>query len=244
MDEEISKKERIRIKHELERSSVEKGEKNKRLFLWGSGFIIITIVGFLGFVFLQNPKVAEKPKPGRQIADLGRQHVADISDVTYNSNPPTSGPHFSVWAKRGAYSDVISDGHLIHSLEHGYVILSYNCATKDEQEKFVSDYLGLFKVAKLKADGKMTAFTPDNPPAQEIELPASFFSNDCKKLADQLSMFIKEFDRVIIVPRPQMDNMIAVTAWTRIDTMDQFDEERIKSFIKAFHNAGPEKTLE
>ena len=72
-------------------------------------------------------KVFTRPLPGEAVPDMGRDHVTDIAGVNYNSNPPTSGPHFPVWAKRGVYDRFISDGYLIHSLEHGYIILSYDC---------------------------------------------------------------------------------------------------------------------
>ncbi|MBI2034934.1 MAG: DUF3105 domain-containing protein [Candidatus Levybacteria bacterium] len=243
MEEELSKKEKIRLKHELERARMEQGEKTKRLFFLVGGAVVVVVLGLLGWLFFQKPQTPQKPKPGREVADLGRQHVTDISGVTYNSNPPTSGAHFGVWAKAGTYSGVFSDGYLIHSLEHGYVILSYNCAGRQESEAFASASAGMFSVAKL-ADSKMSAFTPDNPPAQEIGLPESFQSDACKQLAGQLSSFLKEFDRVIVVPRPQMEHKIALTAWARIDTMDAFDEQEILSFITTFHNAGPEKTAE
>ena len=244
MDEEISKKEQIRLKHELETSRIEQGEKTKRLVSLGIGIAILAVVGFFGWLFLQKSTAPEKPKPGKEVADIGQQHVADTTSVTYNSNPPTSGPHFEVWAKKGVYSDVIADGHLIHSLEHGYIILSYNCAGRQESEAFASASAGLLTSVKPNADSQMRAFTPENPPAQEMELPESFQSDSCKQLVDQLSVFLKDFDRVIIVPRPQMESKIAVTAWNRIDTMDSFEETRIRSFIEAFHNAGPEKTAE
>ncbi len=53
---------------------------------------IIIVVGslavavFLGWLIV----ASSKPLPGQKIADLGRDHVTDISDVTFNSNPPTS----------------------------------------------------------------------------------------------------------------------------------------------------------
>ncbi len=39
---------------------------------------------------------------------------------------------------------------------------------------------------------------------------------------------------VILALYPYMDSLIALTAWTRIDTLDQFDEKRIERFIKAY----------
>ena len=71
-----------------------------------------------------------KPLPGEIVADMGRDHVTDIAGITYSSNPPTSGPHFPVWAKKGVYDRLMSDGYLIHSLEHGYVVISYDCSNE------------------------------------------------------------------------------------------------------------------
>src|SRR3989344_5170063 len=51
-------------------------------------------------------------------------------------------------------------------------------------------------------------------------------------------------DRLIVVPRPALDARFALTAWTRIDKLKDFDEGRIIKFIDAFRNQGPEKTME
>lgn len=72
------------------------------------------------------------PRPGDLVADLGREHVPVGTSVEYNSNPPTSGPHYAQWTKRGVYEEKIEDGYLIHSLEHGYVVVSYKCESSCE----------------------------------------------------------------------------------------------------------------
>jgi Protein of unknown function (DUF3105) len=41
-------------------------------------------------------------------------------------------------------------------------------------------------------------------------------------------------DRVVLAPYPGLDRCIALTAWTRIDKMDQVDESRIVRFIEAY----------
>jgi hypothetical protein len=41
-------------------------------------------------------------------------------------------------------------------------------------------------------------------------------------------------ERVILAPYPGLETMIALTAWTRLDRMDEVDEERISSFISAY----------
>ncbi len=59
--------------------------------------------------------------------------------------------------------------------------------------------------------------------------------DDCKKLITQLEDVVKKYEeKVVLAPYPDMKSSIALTAWTRIDTFDTFDEERIQTFIKRF----------
>lgn len=53
----------------------------------------------------------------------GRAHVE--REVDYRSNPPTSGPHLPVPAPEGAYAEAPPPEALVHSLEHGRVILQF-----------------------------------------------------------------------------------------------------------------------
>ncbi|MFO0746555.1 MAG: DUF3105 domain-containing protein [Myxococcota bacterium] len=54
-------------------------------------------------------------------------HVAVCSAVTYSSNPPTSGPHYPIWAQFKVYSEAVPRGYYVHDLEHGAVVVAYNC---------------------------------------------------------------------------------------------------------------------
>ncbi len=62
---------------------------------------------------------------------LESPHVETDASTPWNSNPPTSGPHFGIWARWGTYTEPIPRGYLVHSLEHGAVVLSYRCANRD-----------------------------------------------------------------------------------------------------------------
>ena len=44
----------------------------------------------------------------------------------------------------------------------------------------------------------------------------------------------KKYMHLIVAPYPEMDRRIALTAWTRIDKFDEFDEARIDRFIEAY----------
>jgi hypothetical protein len=58
---------------------------------------------------------------------LASPHIPEGAPTAYNSNPPTSGPHYPVWANFTEFSVPIDDGYLVHSLEHGAVALLYKC---------------------------------------------------------------------------------------------------------------------
>ncbi len=68
---------------------------------------------------------------------------------------------------------------------------------------------------------------------------------DCDGLVDQLAEIVRRYhDHVILAPYPDMDSRIALTAWGRIDKFDEFDEQRIATFIDAYagsdhHAIGP-----
>lgn len=54
----------------------------------------------------------------------------------------------------------------------------------------------------------------------------------------------KKNKKMLLMPNPNIDTIYALTAWTRLDTFDQYDPERITTFTKAFYDKGPEKTME
>jgi hypothetical protein len=55
-------------------------------------------------------------------------HVPIGSNIEWASNPPASGPHFPQWAAFQEYSSPVPRGYWVHGLEHGAVVLLYNCA--------------------------------------------------------------------------------------------------------------------
>src|SRR5262249_2132155 len=57
----------------------------------------------------------------------------------------------------------------------------------------------------------------------------------CPDLVAQLKAVVDRYpDQVILAPYPGMKTRIALTAWTRLDAFDAFDEGRIVRFIKAY----------
>jgi hypothetical protein len=70
--------------------------------------------------------VCQAPAP-LQFADEGGAHVDECSTLSPSHYPPTSGPHFPIWANPGTYRSVVNPGYWLHSAEHGSVIFLINC---------------------------------------------------------------------------------------------------------------------
>jgi len=50
------------------------------------------------------------------------KHENDPGAHVYEANPPSSGPHYPVWASWGVHDDVVERGQWVHNLEHGGVV--------------------------------------------------------------------------------------------------------------------------
>ncbi len=55
------------------------------------------------------------------------RHVPEGTPIAYCSNPPSSGDHYPVWAAFQEYTAPVDWPYLVHSMEHGAVVLLYKC---------------------------------------------------------------------------------------------------------------------
>ena len=98
--------------------------------IWGAlGVGVLAVIGL--FVWQ-----GARPQAGEAIPIMTTGHITVDSDPgKYNSDPPTSGPHYPSEAQAGFYDTNIYKypaGYLVHNLEHGYIIFWYNCASLNE----------------------------------------------------------------------------------------------------------------
>ena len=71
---------------------------------------------------------------------VGQTHVAvGASHDPYNSNPPTSGPHYAEPADEGFYGAPIPDERVVHNLEHGDVWIAYRPNLPDNVKDMLRD---------------------------------------------------------------------------------------------------------
>jgi hypothetical protein len=70
---------------------------------------------------------------GQAIDEMPHFHVEPPAKIQYNHDPPTSGCHYSIAQQApvppGSYNSEIPAEYWVHNLEHGYVVVLYNCPT-------------------------------------------------------------------------------------------------------------------
>lgn len=74
------------------------------------------------------PRPENAALPGEAVPLLEAIHIPAGETATYNSNPPTSGAHYDVPAPWGIHNQAPLDESLVHNLEHGGIVISYNPA--------------------------------------------------------------------------------------------------------------------
>ncbi len=57
-------------------------------------------------------------------------HQDLCAPISYDTNPPSGGPHYFRWAAFQNYDFAVPEGFLVHSLEHGTIVYWYNCGAE------------------------------------------------------------------------------------------------------------------
>lgn len=114
-----------------------------RAVLYGAAALVVVLLAGAVYVTVfaggDDPSGPEaQPLPDRgdeallqaveEFPSQGRNHVSTGTQVDYSTTPPTSGPHYGSWTDPGYYTDAQPAGGLVHSLEHGYVVIYYDPA--------------------------------------------------------------------------------------------------------------------
>jgi len=77
----------------------------------------------------------------RDFRATSREHVADIDQtIEYESKPPTSGRHYQVAAEDGAYDESPKVIQLVHTLEHGRIIIWFKKNLPADQRAALKKY--------------------------------------------------------------------------------------------------------
>jgi hypothetical protein len=99
-----------------------------------------------------------------------REHTEDLAEkINYSSQPPTSGSHFATPAEDGAYDKAPDAKELVHTLEHGRVVVWFKKSLAEDNR------------ANLKAlfdeDSYQMVLTPD-PTRMKYQVAATAWSRE------------------------------------------------------------------
>ena len=153
------------------------------------GIGLLTLVIIVGGVWLsskagvKNSEKLSKPMMGEKMSDEGAAHVArNKSHPAYNSNPPTSGPHWAEVAGPGIKTESVSDELVLHSMEHGAAVVWYRDGLEQSE-------INKIKKAFNNSSGKKIMLS-----RKDLDVPVALTSwNYLLKLQSVDEAQIKEF---------------------------------------------------
>lgn len=116
---------------------------------------VVAVLALLGVGIVQNKGVADRkallaerlvpnqygctPSPVKaEIPGLEREDCKSAGHVnekvTYETDPPTSGAHHPTWVSAGFYTEPQQTERLVHSLEHGNVVIYYDQSKLEQSQ--------------------------------------------------------------------------------------------------------------
>ena len=160
-----------------------------------------------------------EPEGDECTVDDGRRHVANGTLICYNQNPPATGPHYSAAGvspvSPGVYvEDIASTEQYVHNLEHGSVVLLYDCGGGDCSDDLITQLNDLFDAL------------PESPRFNEKKLVISRYSginSSCEGTSDFPSR-----------------GQFLMIAWGVQRYFESFDMDEMINFYRRHVDHGPE----
>jgi hypothetical protein len=143
-------------------------------------------------------------------ADEGHDHVAIDTPVIYCTKPPSSGPHYPFWASFRSYPAPFAYGYLVHSMEHGAVVIFYKCAKASDCPAVAASLQAIIDARPVDP----LCIDPDAGGDADPSLPKR---------------------RIILMPDPTLDVPIAASAWQWTYRAGCVDATTLNAFLDAHY---------
>jgi len=114
-------------------------------------WLVVAAVALYGLYALVRNNTPQTEDMSRAIPIMGQEHISvDAEHEAYNSNPPTSGPHYDTPAHPGFREEAIADENLVHSLEHGLIWIAYHPRIGESAREALRDIAGSWVVVTAR----------------------------------------------------------------------------------------------
>jgi hypothetical protein len=170
-----------RVKAPKQRSSQRRAEaeaKQRRLYMLGGGTLVavLAVVGIVALLGLGGGEAdAADVRADLEAAGCTMKVVEAVPNISnhsdfpdpearnpkWNTDPPTSGPHYGQTLQYGSYTEPIDIGRALHNLEHGAVFILFGNkvpeATVAQLQEFYADHAAGTVLAPYARLGKQVA---------------------------------------------------------------------------------------
>ncbi|MSP61438.1 MAG: DUF3105 domain-containing protein [Myxococcales bacterium] len=160
------------------------------------------------------------------VKEEGAFHIDYCDTAPHAHNPPTSGLHWPWHPEWGVFTGVPQREWWIHALEHGGVVLLYNCPPAIDGGVPDGGGMGAYPCPDMGVPK-----APNGCPNEIAKLVAIFKA----RKPDHLGVV-----RIIVAPDPLLPKKFGAVAWNWSYVSDQFDEKAIQCFVDARYGNGPE----
>jgi hypothetical protein len=145
------------------------GSRNRLWIALGAALVVVALIGG-GIAFAMSRDGGGSSSASNDICKVqefegqGQGHVEKLAKgFSYNSFPPTSGPHFPEPLIFGEYTEPLEQIRLVHNLEHGGVGVQYG---PDVSEETIAQLTAWYRVDPR---GLVLAPLPDVPEAAKYD---------------------------------------------------------------------------
>ena len=223
MSSRKEQKEQLRREREEREAAAKAAQQRKRLVGYGAGAALVLAVVIVLVVVLASGDDSNEPSksvlpdggevPEQKVTDIdaaakaagcdlksfranSREHTQDLAEqIGYASQPPTSGKHYIEPAEDGAYDQAPDVKELVHTMEHGRVIIWFKRNLPEGQR---ADLKALFD-----EDTYQMVITPD-PTQMTYQVAATAWNGDpqpngtgrllgCPKVSDETFDALRAF---------------------------------------------------
>ncbi|HWL64613.1 MAG TPA: DUF3105 domain-containing protein [Actinomycetota bacterium] len=157
MSKKLEQKQARRLEEESRKAARRKDAVRRNLVT----IIVAVVVAAAVVIAIASEKQTKEKLVGVSVQEAGcdpveefegreGQHIKEGEPHDpYNSNPPTTGPHYESPADTGFYSSEIEAERVVHNLEHGQIVIYYHPDLSAEDQDLIEEIVDDDRIATV-----------------------------------------------------------------------------------------------